>query len=447
MQVTETLNEGLKRAFTVVLPAAEIESKRAAKLAEMGKSLRLPGFRPGKVPLPVVKQRFGREVSAEVLQESVSAAARQVLSDRGLRTATDPKIDLTDPAAIAQPAAADVEFKVEVELLPEISMPDFGAISLTRLKAEPPEEEVARTLNDIAKRRRELVDVTEDRGAETGDVVAVDFVGKVDGNELPNGTGNGVDVDVGGDAFIPGFAEQLVGMRPGETRTIEVTFPADYAEASVAGKPATFTVTAQKLRQAVLPPVNDELAKALGFDTLDELRTTIARRYQGEYDQVSRLRLKRQLLDALASQASFAIPQGLADMEFQQIWARVEEDRKADRLDEEDKAKDEETLKADYRAIADRRVRLGLLLSEIGRTNAITVGADEMNRAIRMEAARYPGQEQQVMEFFRRTPQAAERLRGPLFEDKVIDFVVELSQVTDQQISPEELLKEPDAAP
>jgi trigger factor len=445
MQVTETLSEGLKRGFTVVLPASDLENKRAAKLAEMGKTLRLPGFRPGKVPLSVVKQRFGREVSVDVLQESVTAATRQVLSDRGLRTASEPKIDLANPEVIAQPAAADIEFKMEVELLPEIPMPDFASIRLTRLKAEPGEPAIERTLADIAKRRRELVDITEDRGAEVGDVVTVDFVGRVDGTELPNGTGTGIDVDVGGDGFIPGFAEQLVGMRAGETRTIEVAFPADYAEVAVAGKPASFTVTAQKLRRPVLPVVDDDLAKQIGFEGLEDLRASIARRFQAEYDRLARLRLKRQLLDALAAQASFDIPRSLADAEFVQIWAQVEEDRKGDRLDPEDRDKDEETLKADYRAIADRRVRLGLLLSEIGRANAITVGADEMNRAMRAEAGRYPGREQQVMEFFRRTPHAAERLRGPLFEDKVIDFLVELAQVTDQSVSPEELETEPAA--
>ena len=449
MQVTETLSEGLKRAYTVVVPAADIESKRTARLANLGKTLALPGFRPGKVPLTVVRQRYGTAVTAEVLEASVSEATQQVLSERGLRPALQPKVDVVSLDA-AGGTAKDLEFKVELELLPEIALPDFSAISLTRMKVEVSPETVDKALADVARRNRELTEITPgelgDRGAAKGEVLSVDYVGRIEGAEFPGGTGNDIDVEIGGEGFIPGFSEQLEGLKPGETRTIEVTFPAEYGVPDLAGKSATFEVTGKKLSRSVVPELDDQLAKKLGFDDLAALRDVVTKRIQGEYDQLSRLRLKRQLLDALAEVTKFASPDGMVEQEFGQIWQRLEADRQAGRLDEDDKEKDEETLKSDYRAIAERRVRLGLLLAEIGRVNSITVAPDEMTRAMRMEALRYPGQEQQVMEFFRQNPRAADTLRGPIYEEKVVDFVLELAKVDEQQATPEELAKEPQAA-
>jgi trigger factor len=449
MQVTETLSDGLKRAYTVVVPASDIESKRSARFANLGKTLALPGFRPGKVPLTLVRQRYGTAVTAEVLEESVGEATRQVLSERGLRPAQQPKVDVIslDIGGGAAGPAKDLEFKVELELLPEISLPDFGAISLTRMKVEASAETVDKTLADIARRGRELVEITPEelgeRGAAQGEALTVDYVGRVDGEEFPGGAGTDVAVDVAGEGFIPGFTEQLEGMKPGESRAIEVTFPTEYAVPNLAGKPATFEITAKKLSRPMVPALDDEFAKKLGFDDFAAMREAVTQRIQGEYDQMSRLRLKRQLLDALAGMAQFASPEGMVEQEFSQIWQRLETDRKEGRLDDEDKDKDEETLKSDYRAIAERRVRLGLLLAEIGRTNSITVGAEEMARAMRMEAMRYPGQEQQIMEFFRQNPRASETLRGPIYEEKVVDFVLELAKVEDATATPEELAQEP----
>ncbi len=446
MQVTETLSEGLKRAYTVVVPAADLETKRAARLANLSKTLTLPGFRPGKIPPNIVKQRFGTAVGAEVLEESVNEATQQVLSERGLRPAQQPKVDVVslDPTGTA---GKDLEFKVELELLPEITPPDFSAIKLTRLKTEPDGETIDKGLNEVAQRNRTLEEVPAeelgDRGAATGEVLTVDFTGKMDGTEFPGGSGKDIEVEIGGSTFIPGFSEQLEGMKPGETRTIEVTFPADYGVATLAGKPATFDVTVHKISRAKVPAVDDELATKLGFEDLAEMRDTITKRFQSEYDQLSRLRLKRQVLDALADTVKFESPEGMVNQEFDQIWQRLESERQQGRLDDDDKDKDEETLRADYRAIAERRVRLGLLLAEIGRINSITVQPDEMTRAMRAEAMRFPGQEQQVFEFFRQNPRAADSLRGPLFEEKVINFILELAQVEDQTVTLEELTKEP----
>lgn len=441
MQVTETLSDGLKRGYTVVVPAADIEGRRSKRLAELGKTINLPGFRPGKVPMPVVKQRYGTAVTAEVLEESVNDATNKVLSDRGLRAAMQPKVDV-----ISLEEAKDLEFKVEVELLPEIAMPDFGAIEVTRLKAEPSGEAVDKALGEIAARNRDLVPVEEVRPAAKGDVLTVDFIGKVDGVAFEGGTGTDMDVEVAGSGFIPGFTEQLEGVSAGETRQINVTFPEEYGAKELAGKAATFDITVKALKQSLVPAVDDALAKKLGFEEIGRVRELITQQIQREYDQMGRLRIKRELLDALAKAANFPVPEGMLDAEFASIWERVEADRKKGEADDEDKDKDDETLKAEYRAIAERRVRLGLLLSEIGRVNGITVAPDELTRAMRVEAGRYPGQEAQVMEFFRKNPQAAEGLRGPIFEEKVVDYVLELARVTDSIVTPEELAREPDAA-
>jgi trigger factor len=443
MLVTETLSEGLKRAYTVVVPAAAIEGKRTTKLTELGRTIRLPGFRPGKVPMPVMKQRYGTAVMAEVLEESVDEATRQVLNDRNLRPAMQPRVTPVNLDIGGKGAARDLEFKVELELLPEIGLPDFSALHLTRLKGEVPAETIDKALNELAARQRTMEDIEEARPAETGDFLKIDFKGSVDGVPFAGGEGSDMDVEVGGAGFIPGFTEQMVGMSAGETRSIEVTFPEEYHAKELAGKAAQFEITAKALRRAVLPPIDDELGKKLGFEGLDEVRETIARQTQREYDQLSRLRLKRELLDALAKVAQFEAPPTMVEAEFEQIWKRIEADRAEGKLDEEDLSKDEATLRGEYHAIAERRVRLGLLLAEIGRVNGIVVSNEEMNRAVRAEAGRYPGQEAQVFEFFRKNPQAAETLRGPIFEDKVVDYVLELAKVEDKPATLEELQEDP----
>ncbi len=441
MQVTETLHDGLKRGWSVTVPAADVEGKRTAKLQEIGRTVRLPGFRPGKVPLNIVRQRYGNAVMSEVLEESVNSATQQVLTERGLRPAGQPKVDVTqlDPKQ-------DLQFNVEVELLPEIAMPDFTALHLTRLRAEPSPETIDKALTELAARRRTLVDVTEDRGAQRGDTLTVDYKGTVDGVPFEGGTGTAMPVELGGAGFIPGFSEGMEGMRPGEERQINVTFPEAYQAKELAGKAAVFEIKATALQQGTVPAIDESLAEEFGFDDLDALRKVIAGQVQREYDGVSRMRLKRDLLDQLAKGADFPVPPSMADAEFNAIWTRVESDRKEGKGDEEDKGKDDDTLRAEYRAIAERRVRLGLLLSEIGRQNGIQVSPDELQRAMRAEAARYQGQEAQVMEFFRKNPQAVDGLRGPIYEDKTVDFIVESAQVETKVVTPEELSADPEAA-
>ncbi|MDB5377585.1 MAG: tig [Rubritepida sp.] len=433
MQVTEVANEGLKRAYTVVVPASSIALQKDKRLAEIAKDIKLPGFRPGKVPQKVVQARYGQSVMGEVLEASVQQASDKVVADNNLRPALQPKIELVNFAD-----GADLEFRMDVEILPEIPMPDFAGISLTRLKAAPGEEDITKALENITRRQASMEE-TEARAAAKGEVLVCDFVGRIDGVEFQGGAANDMPIEVAGPGFIPGFTEQLEGMAPGEERLVKVSFPAEYGSAELAGKDAEFTVTAKALKIYAKPALDDELAKKLGLESMEKLREAITDSLQREYDSLSRMAIKRKLLDALAERASFTVPEGMVDNEFAKIWQRVEADMKAGKLDGEDAGKDEATLKAEYRAIAERRIRLGLLLSEIGKTNNIQVSREELGQAMRAEVQRYPGQEKQVYDFFQKNPQAIENLRSPIFEEKVVDFMLELAKVEDETVSAEKL--------
>jgi trigger factor len=446
MQVTETLSDGLKRGYTVVLPVADLEARRTERLASISKTLRLPGFRPGKVPLPIVKQRFGKDVSAEVLEDSVNEATRQVLSERGLRPVQAPKVDLVteNPTTLA----SDLEFKLEMELYPDIPLPDFSTIQLTRYKAELPADTVDKALQQIAKFNHTLEPLTEEAldargfGAANGEVVTIDFEGKIDDVPFEGGKGTDMPVEIGGDGFIPGFAEQLDGSLPGQTRVLHVSFPENYGKADLAGKAATFDVKVKQVSSQTIPPIDDDLAKKLGAENLDAVREVIVSRQQQEFDSASRLRLKKELLDALAGMASFPVPETILNQEFNQIWQQFEQARKAGTQDDEDKDKDEETLKTEYRGIAERRVRLGLVIAEIGERNNIKVSDEELSRAVMDRARQVPGQEQKVWDFYRNNPNALASLRAPIFEDKVIDYILELAKITDKTVPREELYKD-----
>jgi trigger factor len=441
MQVTEKISEGLKHAFAVVLPAADLAARRDARLAEIGRELRLPGFRPGKVPPKIVAARYGQAVMGEVLEHSLGDAARRIVTDRGLKPAVQPKVEIVNWSD-----GADLEFNLDVEVLPEITIPDLAAITVEKLVATPSEEEVAKRLEEVARRHRGSEPIEETRPAAAGELLVVDFTGRIDRRTFRGGSATDMEIEVGGAGFVPGFTEGLVGLAPGETREVTVTFPAAYPAEDLAAKTAVFEVTAKALRRALPPTIDDALAAKHGFADLNAMREAIRGAIQREYDQLARLRLRRALLDRLAEQARFPAPEAMVEAEFGAIWLRIEEDMKAGTLDEADKGKDEGTLKAEYRAIAERRVRLGLLLSEIGRANDLTVSQDELKRAIIAEAQRYPGQERKVLEYYHQNPQAIERFRAPLFEEKVIDYVLALAKVSEQSVEPAELLRDPEAA-
>ncbi|AUN32145.1 trigger factor [Niveispirillum cyanobacteriorum] len=439
MQITETSAEGLRRDFKVVITAQDIESRVQTRLTEVGKTVKIPGFRPGKVPMPILKQRYGQSVMGEVLEAAVNDGAQKAVSDNNLRPALQPKIEVLkfDPGQ-------DLEFAVQVELLPEIEPADLSAVEIEKPVAAVADDTVTEALGRLSKGRRTTEKVEEDRAAVTGDILLIDFDGSVDGEKRPGMKGDDYELELGSGSFIPGFEDQLVGTKAGSDVSVNVSFPAEYHAAELAGKAAVFEVKVKEIRVGKDAELNDDLAKTFGFDDLEALKAAIKERTEGEYGQTSRLRAKRALLDKLAELHSFEVPAGMVEIEFEQIWKRLQEELARGGADAEDEGKSEDDLKAEYRDIAVRRVRLGLLLSEIGRRNNITVSREELQKAMFDEVRRYPGQEQQVFEFFQKNPQAVESLRAPIYEDKVVDFILGTVKVNEVTVSVEELMRDPD---
>lgn len=441
MQVTETLNEGLKRGYKVVVSAADIAQKIDVELDEVAKKANLPGFRPGKAPKGVIKKRFGPSVMGDVLQRAVQDTTSQALLERNLKPAMQPKIEVT-----SFDEGKDLEYTVSLEVLPEIVPVDFKTIDLERPKAEPGEAEIAKALDSLATSQRKTQKVEAAREAKLGDTAVIDFEGFMDGEAFPGGKGSDHPLELGSNQFIPGFEAQLVGKKAGDKVDVNVTFPAEYGSEKLAGKAATFKVEIKELREALPVTIDDEFAKGLGFEDLETVKKVVKDQLARDYQRASRAKVKRALLDKLADSHSFEVPPGMLDMEFEQIWAQVDADRKRGVEDPEHKGKTEDQLKDEYRQIALRRVRLGLLLAEVGRVNDVQVTQDEVNRALGEQVRRFPGQERQVVEFYRSNPELLAQLRAPIFEDKVVDFILELAKVTDKPVSVEELFKEDEAA-
>jgi trigger factor len=378
------------------------------------------------------------------------------MRERNLRPALQPKVEI-----VSFDEGAPLEFKMAVEVLPDIQPMNFADLKLERLKADVPDTDIDAALERIAQQQRKSESV--DRPAEKGDVVQIDFVGSVDGTPFPGGSATDYQLELGTGSFIPGFEDQLVGAKAGEQRTVDVTFPADYGNTELAGKAAQFAVTVKEVRALAAQPVDATLATAVGMENLEELRTAIRERIDQDYVRLARLKLKRELLDRLAEQHHFPVPQGMIDIEFDTIWKQVEEERKrasgAGAAGEEGAAvappspegeapasEDDEKLRAEYRTLAERRVRLGLLLAEVGRANSVTVTQDELNRALLDEARRYPGQERQVVEFYRNNPNLLDGLRAPVYEDKVVDCILGLAEVNERTVPPAELMSAAAAA-
>ena len=435
MHITETNAEGLKREFTVTVASNDIEKKMQDRLTEIGRTIRLPGFRPGKVPMPVLRKRYGASVMGEVLEKAVSDSSAQAMRDHNLRPALQPKIEI-----VSFKEGADLEYKMAVELLPEIKPIDFTEIQLERLRPEVPEDEIDKAVQRIAEPNRKSAPV--DRLAAIGDVAVIDFVGKVEGKEFPGGSAQGHSLELGSSRFIPGFEDQLIGAKAGEHRAVKVTFPAEYGSEELAGKDAEFAVDIKEVREKQPLAIDDDLAKEMGFDAVEGLRKAVREQLERDYGSLARQRLKRALLDQLAAKHDFPVPPGMVDLEFDTIWKQFQEAREQNKdAVDEDAGRSDDELKTEYRAIAERRVRLGLLLSEVGRANAITVNQDEVNRALGEEARRHRGYEKQVVEFYRSNPEALANLRAPIFEDKVVDFITEMATVADRTVSIADLLK------
>lgn len=432
MQVTELSAEGLKRQFKIVLAAVDLSAKVDERLSELAQTAQLPGFRKGKVPVGLLKKQYGQALYGEALEAAVNQSTAKAIEDRGLKPAMQPRVDLK-----TLEEGKDVEFEVAIEVLPEIGKLDFSGIELERLKADVPAKDVDEALSRIAKANREQKPVEPARPAQKGDAVKLDFVGSVDGTEFPGGTAQDYVLEIGSGSFIPGFEDQLVGAEAGKTVDVKVTFPQEYGSAELAGKDAVFKCTIKEVLEFVEKPADDELAKKNNFENLEAMRKAVSDRIGQDYTQVSRTMVKRQLLDKLADAHKFPVPEGLVEGEFGAIWQRIEEAKKAGQKLEDD----EEKMKKEYREIAERRVRLGLLLADVGRSNAIDVTPEELNQALMREAMRYPGQERQVLEFYNKNPQLKEQLRAPIFEEKTVDFILELAKVTDKSVTPDELLK------
>jgi trigger factor len=436
MQVTETKAEGLKRAYKVVLSAGSLEERIQGRLKEISTQVNIPGFRPGKVPASILKKRYGPSVMGEVLDRAIQESTQKTLTDNEIRPASQPKVEIT-----AFDEGQDLEFTIDVETLPEISEVDFKAIKLERLVSEVKDEDIQQSLEQIAQSRQTTNPLKTKRMCKKGDIVAIDFVGKVGGEEFAGGKGEDYKLELGSGTFIPGFEEQVIGKKPGESVTVTVTFPEEYHNADLAGKEAEFDVKLHAIEEKVVPEIDDELAKQMGKETLEELKDAISDELKSQYARSAHGLLKRDLMDELAKIDSFELPESMVDAEFKAIWEQIEAAKKADQLDEEDKGKSDEELEAEYKDIAARRVRLGLLLSDVGEKNQIKVEQEDVNRALMAEASRYPGQEKMVIEYYQKNPEAISNLQAPIFEDKVVDFVIELADVSDKTVTPEELLE------
>jgi trigger factor len=439
MQVTETKNEGLSREYSIVIPAADIEDRVLSKLAEIGQQVTIPGFRKGKVPTKLLRQRYGQSVLGDVIQDAVVESSSQAITDQSLTPATQPKIDVTKFED-----AEDLEYTMAVEVMPEITAVDFKTLKLERLTCDISDEEIEKSMANIASEMVRSEPIKRARKARKDDIVVINFVGSIDGEEFEGGKAEDFQLTLGSERFIPGFEDQLIGAKSEEHVTVNVSFPEDYAAENLKGKDAVFEVDIKEIRERVETPIDDELAKSLGLESLDQLKDGTRQQLEQNYTMFSRNRLKRVLLDQLDESHDFEIPPGMVETEVESIWEQFEQARSEERLDDEDKDKSEEELREEYRKIASRRVRLGLLLAEVGRTNNIEVSAEEVNQAMLQEVRKYPGQERQVMEHFQQNQQAMAGLRAPIFEDKVIDFILEMAEVTDRSVTPEELMADPE---
>lgn len=445
MQVTETLSEGLKHEFKISVPASDLDAKAGAKLVDLKDKVRLNGFRPGKVPVTHLKKVYGRSVMAETIDQTIRDANTQLFSERGFKLATEPKITMpTEQAEVEEllNGKTDLTYTVAIEVVPSIALADFKTFQVEKPVADVSDSDVDEAIKRIADTNRGYADKGEGAKAASGDRVTISFKGTINGEAFEGGTGEGIQVAIGSNTFIPGFEEQLIGIGANETRTLKVSFPKNYMSEKLAGQPAEFETTATLIEAPQDLTIDDEFAKTLGLESLDKLKEAARERLVAEYAGATRQRVKRALLDRLDEAHRFEAPPSLVDEEFNLMWNSVKAEMDsagktfADEDTTEDKAQEE------YRKIADRRVRLGLVLSEIGERNKITVTDDEVGRAVIERARSMPGREKEVWDYYRSNAQALAQLRAPIYEDKVVDFILELANVTEKKVSREDLYKD-----
>jgi trigger factor len=444
MQTTETLSQGLKREYQVVLAAAELAQKLDAQLAGMKDKVRINGFRPGKVPLGHLKRLYGKSIMGDVVQEAVNEAQQQIIGENKIRLAGQPKLDFPedrDEMEKVLEATGDLKFSLSFEILPSFELGSFDEIELERLVADVPDEEVQTSLDQLAERNRSYEAREEGAAAQSGDKLTIDFTGRLGDEAFEGGTGGDVDLVLGSGSFIPGFEGQLEGAKAGEERKVVVTFPADYQAPNLAGKEATFDVTVKAVSAPAAVVIDDAFAKNFGFDSVEKLREAVLARVKSDYDRASREKLKRALLDALDKKYSFDLPQDMVEQEFNGIWGQVTAELQSTGKTFADEGETEEEQRAEYRRIAERRVRLGLVVAEIGEKAGVKVGDDEVSRAIVERARQFPGQEKLFWDYYQKNPQALAEIRAPLYEEKVVDHIIGLAKVTDKTVSKEELFK------
>lgn len=437
MQITDKESKGLTHSFHVVVPAKDVEAQMEVELQSLGQKVKMPGFRPGKVPMNLLKQKYGKDVMGDVLQSAITKATGDVIKKKDLRPAMQPDVKIT-----SFEEGSDLAFDISVEVFPEMPKIDFSKIEVDELTFEVPETEITESLERLAKSRRHPH--KKDGAAENGDVVKIDFLGKKDGVPFAGGEGKGFQLELGSNQFIPGFEEQLIGLKAGDKKTIEVKFPEQYHSASLAGQPATFDVTVHEVSYLHTPDVSDKLAESLGFENLNALKKAIEGQIQAEFQQAARSKAKKQLFDALDKVVKFELPKRMQEAEFESIWKQVEQAKKEG--DPELKDKSEAELKKEYQTIAERRVKLGILLSEIGRTNNLQISREELSAAVMEQARMYPGQEDKVFEFYRKNPQQIDELRGPILEEKAVDHILTLVKRTPKPTTIEALMSNDEEA-
>ena len=445
MQISETLSQDLHKQFTVTIPASELDSRVMAKLEEMKPKVNLKGFRPGKAPVSFLKKQFGKSIMGEVVEAAVNEGSAKAIADNKLKPALQPRIEPVGSVEEVVDGKADLTFKVIVDLMPEFETTDPAKLTVERLTADIADADIDEALDRLAKNVRNFV--TKDGDAAKDDTVVIDYEGSIDGVPFDGGKGSDFSLTLGSGTFIPGFEDGLIGAKAGDNRDVKVTFPTEYHAPEMAGKDAVFAVTVKEVKAAEETPIDDELAKKLGLDDLATLKDRVREQLESDYKSASRLHLKRRVLDALDSAHSFPLPPAMVEHEFTNIWAQVEEELKREGKTAADEGKTEDELKAEYRKIAERRVRLGLVLGKLGEQNGITIANDEVQRAIMARARQFPGQEQQVFQFYAQNQQAQAEIRAPLFEDKVVDFIAELATVNDRKVDKDTLFADPEDEP
>jgi len=438
MQLTERRSEGLLRVYDVVVPAAELQQKLNAKIAEVQPRVRINGFRPGKVPASHIRKVYGPGMMQDIINDTVQRSTKESMDK--VRAASEPSLEVKSDMEKVMAGQADLQFELSLEIMPDFEPIDLKSIAIKRPVAPVTDEQVEEHLADLARANRGFED--KSGAAADGDAVTIDFVGKIDGEAFEGGSAEDAQVVIGAGRFIPGFEEQLIGANAGEERVLSVSFPADYGVAKLAGKAATFETKIKKVQGPKQGAPDDDWAAQIGFESLNALKDALKQRIESEHNQQSRAKAKRALFDKLDAEHDFELPPRMVDSEFNQIWRQIEADRAAGRLDPSDEGKSDDDLRAEYRDIAERRVRLGLLLAEIGRRHKIEVTDQEVNQAIIAQARQFPGQEQQIFQAYQRNPQLVAQVRAPLYEEKVVDYILELVAVTNETVTREALFAE-----